>query len=117
MLEVPRKTTAMLLIERTDTGDKVGVVEPELEPNHTIGLALVKPERDAEGAVCRRLVVDQPGDVYGETAFDAMQEAMLLVTLMPETPYLVVPSLAAQGSQAPFQLTVYSSTDMVRWRG
>lgn len=26
VLEVPRKTTAMLIIERTDTGDKVRVV-------------------------------------------------------------------------------------------
>jgi hypothetical protein len=113
VLEVPRKTTAMFILERTDTGDKVGVMEPEIADTHAIGLALVQPERDPDGGVCRRLVVDAPADVYGETAFDAMQEAILLVTLMPETPYVIVPSLAAPGSQAPFQLTAYSSTDMV----
>jgi hypothetical protein len=32
---------------------------------------------------------------------------------VPETPYLVVPSSSAPGLVAPFQLTVYSSTDMV----
>ena len=63
--------------------------------------------------MCRRLVVASEQEVYAESDFGTMQEAMLFLTLVPETPYVVVPSSAAPGLVAPFQLTVYSSTDMV----
>jgi len=114
VLEVPRKTSAMLVLERLDTGDKVGALEPEFNTDLSIGLALVTPERDADGAVCRRLAVNKDTDIYVESSFNDMQEAIVFATLVPETPYLVIPSCATPGAlMAPFQLTVYSSTDMV----
>ena len=47
--------------------------------------------------------------VHAETGFNSMEEAVLLVTLEPETPYVVVPSLATPGVEAPFELRIMSN--------
>lgn len=112
LLEVPRKTQIMMMLERTDTGERVGAMEPSFNAAETIGVTVCKPERTSEGKVCRRLVVQRDSDIVAESEFNDMQECVVWTTVTPETPYAIVPSSAQPGLVAPFQLCIYSSTDM-----
>ena len=52
----------------------------------------------------RRCNIVEQSDVLEESSFDTFEEAMLLLELHPDKPYVMVPSMVAAGFEAPFEM-------------
>lgn len=55
--------------------------------------------------------------VLAETAYDTWDEAMLLLELLPDKPYVLVPSTVAAGVEAPFEIRCAALAHSCAWRG
>ena len=52
----------------------------------------------------RRSSIGDGSEVLVQSDFDSAAEAVILLELMPDKPYLLVPSTIAAGIEAPFEL-------------
>lgn len=103
LLSCQRETTALLALLRPDVCNSLA--PQPFDPRQCIGLTLAAPEVTAGGWGRRCCIV--PGDsssssqgvLYAESDFCAMDEAVLLVRLQPEVPYLLAPSTADPGAR------------------
>ncbi|WIA30134.1 hypothetical protein OEZ86_000227 [Tetradesmus obliquus] len=110
LISCQRETTALLALLRPDVANSL--VPQPFDPQQCIGLTLAVPEV-TPGGWGRRCCIP-PGSsgrelVHAESDFCTMAEAVLLVRLQPEVPYVLVPSTADPGIEAPFELRLLSS--------
>ena len=66
-------------------------------------LVCLQPELQRRSP-CRRACLPADGEVLAQSGFDSCTEATLLLELLPDKPYLVVPSMLTAGNEAPFEL-------------
>jgi hypothetical protein len=71
--------------------------------NETGSGTSLQPEVGDSG-LGRGLCIGPTRGVLAETAYDAWEEAMILLELLPDKPYVVVPSTAEAGVEAPFEI-------------
>jgi hypothetical protein len=57
-----------------------------------------------ESGLGRRDSVGDGAEVLVQSDFDTADEAILLLQLMPDKPYVLVPSTVAPGVEAPFEV-------------
>jgi hypothetical protein len=101
LISCQRETTALLALLRPDVANSL--VPQPFDPRQCIGLTLAAPEVTAGGWGRRCCIV--PGSsgravVHAESDFCTMDEAVLLVQLQPEVPYVLAPSTADPGEQS-----------------
>eukprot|EP00879_Flechtneria_rotunda_P018925 GHRR01019864.1.p1 GENE.GHRR01019864.1~~GHRR01019864.1.p1 ORF type:complete len:328 (+),score=133.17 GHRR01019864.1:1233-2216(+) len=107
LITCQRETTAVIALLRPDVRNSLMALP--YNPDECIGITVCTAEVTADG-LGRRCAVRQPAaEVYAESEFASMDEAVLLVRLQPEVPYVVVPSTAGPGVQAPYELRLFSS--------
>lgn len=63
----------------------------------------MQPEQQRHNP-CRRACLPSKGEVLAHSAFDSCTEATLLLELLPEKPYLVVPTTLKPGAEASFEM-------------
>ena len=107
MISCRQRTTVVVSASRLDV--RFAVLKPEFNAEQCVGLMLLQPEKTPEGGLGRCTAVRDAAQVHGRFGFVGMEEAVALVTLEPETPYVVVPCLAGAGVEAPFELRIMSS--------
>ena len=66
-------------------------------------VACLQPEI-GEAGMGRRATIAGAADVLAQSAFDTFQDATLLLELLPDKPYLLVPSTLAPGVEGTFEL-------------
>jgi len=93
------------------------------QPPLALQLALVRPEHSPAGLVRRavlpladEVVAEADGTVAalndGAAAGCSAGEAVIVVAMDPEVPYLIVPSLSAKGIECPYELRLFSSAPL-----
>lgn len=108
MISCRQRTQVIVSAARLDV--RYAVLKPTFAEEQCVGLMLLRPESAPEGGLGRCTAVrDASSQVYGRYGFDSMEEAVATFILEPETPYLVVPCLAAAGVEAPFELRIMSA--------
>ena len=78
----------VLSVTRLDL--KYAIIKPEFKPEEAVGMCLAHAERSFEGAVMRRTAIRAASEVVVESDWTSSEEAVLLATLEPETPYVLV---------------------------
>lgn len=98
LISCQRETSAVLALLRPDVCQ--GPAQPPYQPEGCIGITLCTPEATQDGLGKRTAIRHRAAEVYAESDYTSMTEAVLLVQLQPEVPYVVVPSTAAPGKVA-----------------
>ena len=106
MISCRQKTQVILSASRLDV--RYAILKPQHSPEQCVGLMLLRPERTPDGGLGRCTAIRDVSQVCGQYGFDSMEEAVAMFVLEPETPYVVVPCLAAAGAEAPFELRIMS---------
>ena len=75
----------------------------------------MQPELSDSG-LGRRSSADNGSHVLVQSDFDTADEAVLLLELMPDKPYLLVPSTVTAGIEAPFEIRCALRCTSVRLR-
>eukprot|EP00878_Enallax_costatus_P025939 GHUV01027799.1.p1 GENE.GHUV01027799.1~~GHUV01027799.1.p1 ORF type:complete len:171 (-),score=47.02 GHUV01027799.1:555-1067(-) len=97
LISCQRETTAIIALLRPDVRNSL--LPQPYDPRQCIGVTVCTPQSTAEGLGRRAAVWDAGAEVYAESDFTAMDEAVLLMQLQPEVPYLLAPSTAEPGGQ------------------
>jgi hypothetical protein len=106
MISCRQRTQVIVSASRLDV--RYAILKPQFSPEQCVGLMLMRPERTTEGGLGRCTAIRGASQVHGQYGFDSMEEAVAMFVLEPETPYVVVPCLAAAGVEAPFELRIMS---------
>jgi len=107
MISTQHRTQVVLCVSRLDV--RYAIIKPQYNPEQCVGLLLLEPEKAGpDGGLGRRSAVRNESEVYAQAECSNMEEAVMLVTLEPETPYVLVPCLATAGIEAPFELRIMS---------
>jgi hypothetical protein len=70
---------------------KYAVLKPPYRPDQAVGLYLCAPERGgADGLAARKTAIRADTEIVAESGFGSNEEAVMLVTLDPGTPYVLV---------------------------
>lgn len=98
MISCQHRTPVVLSVSRLDV--RYSILKPTYKKEHCVGLLVLEPEQGgAEGGPRRCTAVRNEGSIRAEAGFSSMEEAVALITLEPELPYVVVPCLVS-GSRA-----------------
>ncbi|KAJ9524597.1 hypothetical protein QJQ45_024188 [Haematococcus lacustris] len=111
MVSCQQRTQAVISVSRLDV--KYAVLKPAMRPEHAVGLYLCFPEKlGPEGQAGRKTIIRHDGEVHAQAAPSSNEEAVMLVTLEPETAYVLIPCLGTAGLEAPFELRLMSAVPL-----
>lgn len=96
LISCQRETTAIIALVRPDVRNSL--LPQPFDPEQCIGMTVCTPENTGDGLGRRAAVWDAVSQVYVESDFTAMDEAVLMMQLQPEVPFLLVPSTAEPGA-------------------
>lgn len=108
MLSTQHRAQALISVSRSDIA--YSIIKPRPKADEYVGYVLVKPEVQPDGLGRRAAVREDAGELLAEVGYSHNEEALQLVTLEAETPYVLVPSLASAGVEAPFEVRILSAT-------
>lgn len=69
---------------------KYAVMKPPFKPEQCVGLLLAAPDKAPDGTISRKYAIKAPVEVYCNSGHANMEEAVIITTLEPETPYVLV---------------------------
>lgn len=78
----------VISVSRLDV--RYAVLKPSFSPDQAVGMYLCTPEKGADGLAARKSAVRSDTEIVAEAGFASMEEAVLLTTLEPDTPYVLV---------------------------
>ncbi|KAG2495537.1 hypothetical protein HYH03_006480 [Edaphochlamys debaryana] len=114
MISAAHQGQVVASISRLDL--KYAILKAPRDPSLDLDLTLCAPDSRGPDGPGRRTAV-RDSEVLAASSLAASgapsnEEAVLSVTLEPETPYLLVPSLATPGVEAPYELRLMSAVPL-----